>query len=344
MNKIIKTKNFNIGEYNPAYIIAEIGSNHNGSFDLACELIEKAKVAGANAVKFQTFKAEHHYSKNTPKISLYKEDIYGLIESLEIDRSWHVKLSKLCQDLGMDFMDSPCDFEAIELANSVDMDILKVASFDMVDSRLVRKIAQTGRGVMLSTGMANLSEIQNAINICHSENNNNLVLLQCTSLYPAPAKLTNLNAMKTLKQAFGCIVGYSDHTLGDHIACAAVANGAKVIEKHYTFDKNAKGPDHQFAIEPNDLKDMISKIREIEGAMGDGIKNGPREEELEMYKKARRSILASKDLIKGDIITEESLVIKRPGFGISPLFFENIIGMKLTADIKKDEPINWNKF
>ena len=132
--------------------------------------------------------------------------------------------------------------------------------------------------------------------------------------------------------------------LGDHIACAAVANGAKVIEKHYTFNKNAKGPDHQFAIEPNELKDMISKIREIEFSMGDGIKNGPREEELEMYEKARRSILASKDLFKGDIITEDSLVIKRPGMGISPLFFQNLIGMKLTCDVKKDDPINWNNF
>ena len=344
MNQIINTKNFKVGQDNPAYIIAEIGSNHNGNFDIACELIEKANNAGANAVKFQTFKAEHHYSRKTPKISLYEEDIYGLIEKLEIDRGWHVKLSKLCQDLGMDFMDSPCDFEAIELANSVDMDILKVASFDMIDIRLVRKIAQTGRGVMLSTGMANLAEIQNAINICQSENNNNLVLLQCTSLYPAPTELTNLKAMQTLRQAFGCIVGYSDHTLGDHIACAAVANGAKVIEKHYTFDKNAKGPDHQFAIEPNDLRSMIDKIREIEHALGDGIKNGPREEELEMYNKARRSILANKDLAKGDIITEDSLVIKRPGLGMSPLFFENIIGMKLNSDIKKDEPINWNKF
>ena len=140
--------------------------------------------------------------------------------------------------------------------------------------------------------------------------------------------------MKTLRQAFGCIVGYSDHTLGDHIACAAIANGAKVIEKHYTFDKNASGPDHQFAIEPNELKAMIDKIREIEYALGDGIKNGPREEELEMYNKARRSILASKDLAKGDIITEGSLVIKRPGLGMSPLFFENLIGMKLNSDIK----------
>jgi N,N'-diacetyllegionaminate synthase len=344
MNKEIKTKNFSIGEDNPAYIIAEIGSNHNGEFDIACELIEKAKEAGANAVKFQTFKAKNHYSRKTPKISLYEEDIYNLIEKLEIDRSWHSKLSKLSLSLGMDFMDSPCDFEAIELANSVDMDILKVASFDMVDVRLVREIAQTGRGVMLSTGMANLAEIQNAINICKSENNNNIILLQCTSLYPAPARLTNLKAMETYKKAFGCIVGYSDHTLGDHISCAAVANGAKVIEKHYTFDKNASGPDHQFAIEPNDLKAMIEKIREIEISLGDGIKNGPREEELEMYNKARRSILANKNLKKGDIITEESLVIKRPGLGLSPLFIDNIIGMTIKCDIEKDEPINWGNF
>lgn len=344
MNQIIKTKNFNIGGDNPAYIIAEIGSNHNGSFDIACELIEKAKDAGANAVKFQTFKASNHYSKKTPKISMYKENIYDLIESLEIDRSWHPKLSKLCSDLGLDFMDSPCDFEAIELANSVDMDILKVASFDMVDINLVRKIAQTGRGVLLSTGMANLAEIQNAINICQSENNNNLVLLQCTSLYPAPAKLTNLKTMETYRQAFGCIVGYSDHTLGDHISCAAVARGAKVIEKHYTFNSKAKGPDHQFAIEPKELKEMIEKIREIELSLGDGIKNGPRDEEMEMYNKARRSILANKNMKKGEVITADSLVVKRPGLGLSPLFFNNLIGMTLKSDVSQDEPINWSNF
>jgi len=344
MNQVIKTKNYEIGSGNPAYIIAEIGSNHNGNYDLACELIEKAKDAGANAVKFQTFKAKNHYSKNTPKISLYEEDIYNLIEKLEIDRSWHAKLSKLSLGLGIDFMDSPCDFEAIELANSIDMDILKVASFDMVDVGLVRKIAQTGRGVMLSTGMANLAEIQNAINICQSESNNNLVLLQCTSLYPAPAHLSNLKAMETYRQAFGCIVGYSDHTLGDHISCAAVARGAKVIEKHYTFDKNAKGPDHQFAIEPDDLKAMIDKIREIEVSLGNGIKNGPREEEMEMYKKARRSILANKNLKKGDIITEDDIVIKRPGLGMSPLFYNNLIGMTLKSDVNQDDPINWSNF
>ena len=157
--------------------------------------------------------------------------------------------------------------------------------------------------------------------------------------------VSNLNAMKTLKQAFGCIVGYSDHTLGDHIACAAVANGAKRIVKNIILlIKTLRDLIMRVAIMPEDLKDMISKIREIEYAMGDGIKNGPREEELEMYKKARRSILASKNLFKGDIITEDSLVIKRPGMGISPLFFHNLIGMKLTSDIKKDEPINWSNF
>jgi sialic acid synthase SpsE len=344
MEQEIRTKNFLIGNNNPAYIIAEIGSNHNGNFDNACELIEKAKIAGANAVKFQTFKAENHYSQNTPKISLYEEDIFKLIKSLEIDREWHVKLSNLCQNLGIDFMDSPCDIEAIELADSLDMSILKVASFDMVDIKLVKKIAQTGRGVMLSTGMANLAEIQNAINVCHAENNDKLILLQCTSLYPAPAKLTNLNAMKTLKYAFGCIVGYSDHTLGDHIACAAVANGAKVIEKHYTLDRSSKGPDHKFAIQPEELKQMVEKIRDIEEALGDGIKNGPRDEELEMFNKARRSILAARDLKSGEKITEDSIVIKRPGLGINPMFFESLIGMTLKSEIKKDEPLNWNKF
>lgn len=337
----IKTPYRTISNESPCYIISEIGSNHNGSFDLACELIGKAAEAGVDAVKFQTFKAKNHYSKNTPKMGMYKEDIYSLIEKLEIDRTWHAKLADVCKSYQVDFLDSPCDSEAISIAIGVNMPIIKVASFDMVDVRLIDEISKTGKAVMFSAGMCKLSEIENAVNICRGNGNDNLIVLQCTSVYPAPVNLSNLYAMNTIKKAFNVITGYSDHTMGDHIACAAVALGAKVIEKHYTLNRKMVGPDHAFAIEPKELTNMISKIRDIESGLGDGIKNGPRPEEMEFYKNARRSILASRKILKGEIIQDEDIVIKRPGYGIQPSLINIVIGRKAKINIEADSPITW---
>lgn len=341
MKKIIETNYFRIGEGQPCYVIAEIGSNHNNNFDMACEMIEKAKEAGVNAVKFQTFKAKDHYSKNTPKINLYKEDIYSIIERLEIDRSWHHKLAALCQSLKLDFLDSPCDEEAVQLAVSVNMPVIKISSYDMVDVRLVETIAKTGKAVMFSAGMSYMSEIETAVNICRQNHNDNIIVLQCTSLYPAPVHLTNLKTIETIARSFGVITGYSDHTLGDHIPCASVAMGAKVIEKHYTLGRSLEGPDHSFAIEPHELKVMVDKIRDIEAAMGDGIKNGPREEEMELFNKARRSIISKKAIKKGEMIREEDITIKRPGLGIHPSHFSIVVGRVAQADIQEDTPITW---
>ncbi|MDP3467531.1 MAG: N-acetylneuraminate synthase family protein [Daejeonella sp.] len=340
--KGIKTLYRTISNESPCYIISEIGSNHNGSFDLACELIEKAAGAGVDAVKFQTFKAKNHYSKNTPKMGMYKEDIYSLIEKLEIDRSWHARLSEICKRQQVDFLDSPCDSEAIQIAVGVDMPIIKVASFDMVDVRLIDEISKTGKAVMFSAGMCKLSEIENAVNICRGNGNDNLIVLQCTSVYPAPPHLSNLNAMDTIRKAFNVITGYSDHTMGDHIACAAVALGAKVIEKHYTLSRKMEGPDHAFAIEPHELADMVRKIRDIESGLGDGMKNGPRDEEMEFYKNARRSILSARSISKGEIIQDQDIVIKRPGYGIQPSMINMIIGRAATRDIEADNPITWD--
>ncbi len=341
MKKIIKTNFFEIGIGQPCYVIAEIGSNHNGNYDMACELIEKAKAAGVNAVKFQTFKAKDHYSKKTPKIDLYKENIYDLIEKLEIDRTWHSKLAILCTKLNIDFLDSPCDKEAIEIAVSVGMPLIKIASYDMVDIRLVNEIAKTGKAVMFSTGMSSMEEIETAVDICRKNNNNNIIALQCTSLYPAPAHLTNLNAMKTIADKFNIVTGYSDHTMGDHIPCAAVAMGAHVIEKHYTLGRQLPGPDHNFAIEPNELKDMVNKIRDIESAFGDGLKNGPRVEEQELFTKARRSIIARNKISKGQLIKDADIIIKRPGLGIHPSEINSVVGKTAKKDIEEDEPITW---
>lgn len=337
----INTSFSQISYGDPCYLIAEIGSNHNGNFDQACEMIEKAAEAGINAVKFQTFKAKNHYSTKTPKIEMYDKGIYELIEELEIDRSWHVKLAEVSRNSGIDFLDSPCDFDAVDLAVQVDMPLIKVASFDMVDIRLVDYISQTGRGVIFSTGMANMSEIETAVNICRKNNNDKIIALQCTSIYPAPAQLSNLRAMDTIRRAFNIIVGYSDHTLGDHIPCAAVAMGAKVIEKHFTLDRNMKGPDHAFAIEPHELKDMVSRIKDIESGLGDGMKNGPRPEEIEFYEKARRSIIAKRNIGKGEIIKDEDVIIKRPGSGIHPSQLSIVIGRIARREIKEDEPITW---
>jgi len=340
--KTISTPFHNISESNPCYIIAEIGSNHNGSFDQACEMIEKAAAAGANAVKFQTFKASNHYSKKTPNISLYKENIYTLIEKLEIDRTWHSKLADLCKKNKVDFLDSPCDAEAISIAVGVGMPIIKVASFDMVDVRLINEISNTGKAIMFSAGMSKLSEIETAVNICRANNNDDIIILQCTSVYPAPVHLSNLKAMKTIKSAFNVITGYSDHTMGDHIACAAVAMGAKVIEKHYTLSREMDGPDHAFAIEPGELANMVSKIRDIEGGLGDGMKNGPRSEEMEFYKNARRSILSARNISKGEVIQDHDIVIKRPGYGIHPSMIDFVIGRTAKTNIETDCPITWD--
>lgn len=339
---IIDTWFSKIGDENNCYIIAEIGSNHNGNFDLACELIEKAADAGVNAVKFQTFKASNHYSTKTPRISLYNQNVYELIESLEINRAWHSDLAKLCKSKKIDFLDSPCDIDAVILAESIDMPLMKLASFDMIDIRLLDAISKTGKGLIFSTGMSNMAEIEMAVNICRKNNNDKIVVLQCTSIYPAPIHLSNLRAMDTIKKSFNVITGYSDHTLGDHIACAAVAIGAKVIEKHYTLNRDFEGPDHNFAIQPEELKQMINKIRDIEYSLGDGIKNGPRLEEMESYTIARRSLIANRDIEEGEIIQEDDIVVKRPGLGVHPSMIQYVVGRIAKKKIMNDEPITWD--
>ena len=221
------------------------------------------------------------------------------------------------------------------------MPLIKIASYDMVDDVLVNYIAKTGKSVIFSTGMSTSAEIENVVNICRRNNNNKIIALQCTSLYPAPVYLSNLKAMSTIANMFGIITGYSDHTLGDHIACAAVAMGAKIIEKHYTLNRNLPGPDHNFAIEPDELKVMVERIRDIESAFGDGLKNGPHEEEKELFLKARRSVIAKNKIQKGQVITQDDIIIKRPGIGIHPSQLKLLVGRKALIDIEDDEPITW---
>jgi len=332
-----------IGDGQPCFVIAEIGSNHNHDFVLAKKMIEAAAEAGVDAVKFQTFRAQIHYSKRTPGFSyLNNRDTFELIKNLELDRSWHVPLKEYCESLNLVFMSSPCDIEAINELSQLGVRAFKVASFDISDLGLIRDISKTGRPVILSTGLTDWMDIQRAVDACRGMGNENIVLLQCTSLYPAPTKLSNLRAIRIMRDAFGVLTGYSDHTEGDHVCLASVALGACVIEKHFTLDRNLPGPDHSFAMEPKPFKEMVRRLREVEAAMGDGFKNGPRPEEREMFEKGRRSLHAKRRIAKGEIIAPDMIMTKRPGLGIPPYLMDVVIGRAARSDIEEDQWITWD--
>jgi sialic acid synthase SpsE len=340
----IKIANKLVGDNCPTFIIAEVGSNHNQDYDLALKHIDAAAEAGVDAVKFQTFKADNHVSTfaEIPEYLTGYDNIHQLIKTLELKRAWQKPLKEYAESKGLIFFSSPCDNEAVDGLEELKVPAHKVASFDLPDLDLIRHIAKTGKPILLSTGMADWMEIQRAIDVCHEEKNENIILFQCTSLYPAPAELSNLKSMDRMRDLFGVVTGYSDHTLGDLIPIAAVAMGAAIIEKHFTLDRTLPGPDHCFAIQPSEMKIMVDKIRQVELAMGDGSKVGPRAEELDMYSKARRSIHAKIDIKAGDTITSEMLVTKRPGHGIEPFRKKEVIGSIARINIAKDHWIDWS--
>ena len=341
MKKEIQIGNKKIGCNNPTYIIAEIGSNHNKDKEIAKKLIDKAADAGVDAVKFQTFKAEKLYSKKAPKF--FKDELkpYDLIKSIELPRNWLNELLVYSKKKGLHFLSSPFDFEAVDKLDKIGVPAFKIASFEIVDLELIEYIAKKKKPIILSTGLANIEEIQDAIEVIKQQGNCELVLLHCNSVYPAPVNIVNLNAIKTMDSIFNVPIGFSDHTEGIHIPIAAVAKGAKVIEKHFTLDRKMKGPDHNFAIEPDELKQMVTYIRDIEKAQGTGEKKIS-DIEKEMYEKARRSIHANKDIPKGTKISREMLIIKRPGYGIKPKYINELKDKKAKKNIKKDEWITWD--
>jgi len=339
--KRVKIGNELIGENEPCFIIAEAGSNHNGSLEQAKRLIEVAVESGVDAVKFQIFRAENLYSKYTPGFRYLKgKSTYDLIKSIETPREWIKELARHCKEKNIDFLASAFDFEAVDILDK-HVPAFKIASFEITDLELIKYAAEKGKPMIISTGMANLSEIEDAINAMRSVGNEDIILLHCNSLYPTPVQIVNLRAMETMRTAFKVPVGFSDHTLGIHIPIAAVAMGACVIEKHFTLDRNLPGPDHSFAIEPDELKEMVRCIREVEKAKGSGIKEKSNLESEEMYIKARRSIHAKVDIPKGTKITRDMLIIKRPGYGIKPKFIDIIVGREAKKDIKEDEWITW---
>ena len=318
---------------NKTFIIAEAGVNHNGSIELAYKLIDKARDGGADAVKFQSFKADKLVSSKAEKAEYQKqttevrESHYEMIKKLELSLDDHYKLIEYCKKVGIKFLSSPFDLDSIELLEELRLDIFKIPSGEIINLPYLRKIGKLNKNVILSTGMSDLGEIEDALNVLveNGTDINKIIVLQCNTEYPTPYEDVNLKAMLTIKNSFGVKVGYSDHTKGIEVPIAAVALGAEVIEKHFTLDRNMEGPDHKASLVPNELKDMVFAIRNIEKSLGSGIKKASKSE-LKNKPIARKSLIAVKEIKKGELFTEKNIGIKRPGNGISPMRWDEVIG------------------
>jgi N,N'-diacetyllegionaminate synthase len=334
-----------VGDGEACFVVAEAGANHNRDLAMGKELIDVAAEAGADAVKFQTYSAETLYSKKSPKFSyLEKQTSKGtwqLIKDSELPREWQADLQAWAYKRGIMFFSAPFDYRAVDELDALGVPAFKIASFEIVDLPLIGYAAGKGRPMILSTGLATYEDIDDAVETCRRAGNRDIVLLQCASLYPAPPARINLRAMETMRRAFGVPVGLSDHTLGIHVAAAAVALGACVVEKHFTLSRTLPGPDHSFAIEPAELKAMVQQIRDIDAALGDGQKAGPAPEEQEMHQKARRSLIAARAISKGTRIERDMIAIKRPGFGIRPKLLDLVVGRVAKVDIEEDTLLTW---
>ena len=325
------------------YIIAEAGVNHNGNFELACKLVDEAKNAGADCVKFQTFKSENAVSRNAKKAEYQKETTgegtqIDMIKKLELSYDEFLSLKDYCDQVGICFLSTPFDFDSIDFLNSLDMPFWKIPSGEITNYPYLVAIAQTGKPVVMSTGMCEMTEIEDAIRVLRENGTKEIKLLHCNTEYPTPYEDVNLRAMKTMRDKFGMEVGYSDHTKGVEVPVAAVALGATVIEKHFTLDRNMEGPDHKASLEPNELALMVSCIRHIEKALGNGDKK-PSSSEKKNITVARKSIVATKKISAGEVLTEENITVKRPGTGISPMRWLEVIGTKAVRDFEEDELI-----
>ena len=328
------------------FIIAEAGVNHNGSIELAFKLIDTAKEAGADAVKFQSFKAASLVSKKAEKAEYQKlttdsnESQYEMIKRLELNFEDHIKLIEYCKSKNIIFLSSPFDLDSIDLLNNLGLETFKIPSGEIINLPYLRKIGNLNKKVILSTGMADLGEIEDALDILivSGTKKENITVLHCNTEYPTPFEDVNLEAMLTIKNAFDVKVGFSDHTNGIEVPIAAVALGADVIEKHFTLDRNMEGPDHKASLEPTELKAMIESIRNIEKALGDGIKK-PSKSELKNKPIARKSLVAIKRIEIGESFTENNISIKRPGNGISPMRWDEIIGKPSTRVFDIDDLI-----
>lgn len=328
------------------FIIAEAGVNHNGSLELARKLVDVAVEAGADAIKFQTFKADKLVSKGAQKANYQKqttsaeESQHEMIKKLELDEAAHRELIHYCKEKQILFLSTPFDHDSIELLKNFGMQIFKIPSGEITNLPYLRHIGGIAKEVILSTGMSDLGEIEDALDVLVQSGvaKEKITVLHATTEYPCPIGEVNLRAMQTIRAAFTVKVGYSDHTQGIAVPIAAVAMGACVIEKHFTLDRSMEGPDHKASLEPDELKSMVQAIRLVERALGDGIKK-PTESELSNIKVARKSIVAERRIRKGEKLTESNLAVKRPGTGLNPMRWDEVIGTEAICDFQPDETI-----
>jgi len=328
------------------FIIAEAGVNHNGSIKLAKNLIDVAVESGADAVKFQTFKAENIVSKNTEKAEYQKkttdasESQFDMIKTLELDIETHKELIAYCQEKSIIFLSTPFDHDSINLLSDLGLGIFKIPSGEITNLPYLRHIGSLKKQAILSTGMSTLQEVGDALDVLINAGTlkANITVLHANTMYPTPMEDVNLNAMSTMQKEFGVAIGYSDHTLGIEVDIAAVAMGATVIEKHFTLDKAMDGPDHKASLEPEELKSMVGAIRNIEKAMG-GFEKTPSPSESININIVRKSIVANQKISKGDILTDKNITTKRPGNGISPMRWDDIIGTVAVKNYKLDDLI-----
>lgn len=329
-------------------IIAEAGVNHNGSIELAKKLVEKAKEAGVDYIKFQTFKASKLVTKAAKQAEYQQKNIgkegdsqYQMLKKLELSPEEHEILIDYCKELGIKFFSTAFDFDSIDYLHSLNLGLWKIPSGEVTNYPFLKRIAAYNEPTILSTGMCDMEDVRAAVEALYKNglSKENLILLHCNTEYPTPFEDVNLKAMNALRQEFGVEVGYSDHTKGIEVPIAAVALGATVIEKHFTLDRNMEGPDHKASLEPDELKAMVSAIRNIEKAVGgDGTKHVS-ESEKKNIAIARKSIVAACDIKAGEVFTEQNLTVKRPGNGISPMRWEEVVGTKAKRDFSEDDLI-----
>jgi N-acetylneuraminate synthase len=343
--KTIKIGKKTIGKGHPTFIIAEAGVNHNGKIELAKKLIDAAFDAGADAVKFQTFKSEGVVTEKADIAEYVKKNVgkdikqIDLIKKFELSYNDFKELKKYCDQRKIIFLSTPHSFDAIDFLDDL-VPAFKFGSGDLTNIPALEHASKKGKPMILGTGMSTLLEVKNALNAIRNMGNNKIISLHCTTNYPCSFEEVNMNAMKTMQEELNCLIGYSDHTMSITVPIMATTLGAVIIEKHFTLDRNLKGPDHKASLEPDELKKMVTEIRNVENALGNPQKK-PTDSEKEIMKNVRKSIVAKIDILKGEIIKRELLEVKRPGTGINPDKINKIIGKKAGRNIKKNKILAW---
>lgn len=346
MKRTIRVKKRLIGDNYPCYVIAEMSGNHAGDLNRAIEIIQAAKESGADCIKLQTYTPDtitincsNEYFQ-VKKDTWQGEKLYELYQKAYTPWEWQGRLKDVADEVGIDFLSTPFDRTAVDFLENLGVDFYKIASFELVDIPLIKYVASKGKPIILSTGMGSLGEIEEAVNTVQSQGNENICLLKCSSAYPAVPEDMNLKTIQNLKETFGIPAGLSDHSLGSIGAVTAVAMGANVIEKHFCISRNIENPDASFSMEPSEFKTMVKDIRTAEKAMG---KVSYQLSEKEANNKVfRKSIFVIKDIIQGEILNEENIRVIRPGYGLEPKYYDDIVGKKAAKDIERGTPLRWD--